>query len=107
MIKESSHLNAEFDSPSPVMHRLPKPLEGQIVVSQELIEMIIDQLAGNADSLRRCSLVSREWTPRCRYQLLKSVVFSNASPAYSLERWRNTFGATNGTHSSAYITSQW
>ena len=62
--------------------------------------MIIDQLAGDGDSLRRCSLVSKNWVPRCRYQLLKVVVFSNSSPARSLERWRTTFGADDGTDRS-------
>ena len=74
-----------------------------VFVSQELIEITIDQLAGDNGSLKRCSLVSRKWAPRCRYHLLKRLLFSNASPAHSLERWRDTFGVSNGMCSSVYV----
>jgi len=102
MIKEQAHIDLEPNFSSPAMGGPPR---GQIFVSQELIEMIIDQLVGDSGSLRHCSLVSRKWTPRCRYQLLRFVVISDVSPAHSIECWSNTFGAFNGMYLSARMLS--
>ena len=69
-----------------------------IVVPQELIDMIVDQLAvsGDPDSLRRCSLVSKQWRPRCRYHLFKAVVFSDLLPGRSIRDWCATFDPSDG-----------
>jgi hypothetical protein len=67
-----------------------------IVVSQELIDMIVDQLAGDRDSLKRCSLVSKRWRPRSRYQLFKVVVFSDSLPGQSIEHWCAMFDPFDG-----------
>ena len=57
--------------------------------------MIIDQLAEDRESLKRCSFVSKQWRPRCRYRLFKTVVFSD-SPGQLIERWCAIFGVTDG-----------
>lgn len=62
--------------------------------------MIIDQLAEDHNSLKRCSLVSKQWVPRCRYHLLKAILFADSLPGQSLEHWCATFGASNGMHFS-------
>jgi len=58
--------------------------------------MIIDQLVGDRESLKRCSFVSRQWRPRCRYQLFKVVAFSDLQPGQSIERWCATFDVSDG-----------
>ena len=65
--------------------------------------MIIDQLARDSDSLKHCSLVSRQWVPRCRYHLLRVVSFLDMHPGRSLERWRTTFGASDGTRFPRFV----
>lgn len=67
-----------------------------IVFSQELIDMVIDQLAVDREALKRCSFVSRQWRPRCRYQLFKIVTFSDFLPGRSIERWCAAFGVSDG-----------
>lgn len=59
--------------------------------------MIVDRLAGDCDSLKSCSLVSRRWRPRCRYQLFKVVVFADSLPRQPIARWCATFGHSRGT----------
>lgn len=71
------------------------PERQPIVFSQELIDMIIDQLVGDCESLKCCSLVSRRWRPRCRYQLFKTVTFTDSRPGQTIERWCGAFGALN------------
>ena len=58
--------------------------------------MIIDQLAGDRDSLKRCSLVSKRWRPRSRYQLFRVVVLSDLLPRQSIEHWCTTFDPFDG-----------
>lgn len=60
--------------------------------------MIVDQLAGDRESLKRCSLVSKRWRPRSRYQLFRVVVFSDSLPRQSIEHWCTTFDPFNGTY---------
>lgn len=71
-----------------------------IVLSQELIDMIIDQLGGSYDSLKRGSLVSRRWQHRCQQELFRVVVFSDSPPGESIERWCTTFNPSDGVHLS-------
>jgi hypothetical protein len=67
-----------------------------IALSRELVDMIIDQLVGDRESLRHCSLVSKQWRPRSRYQLFRVVVFSDSLPGQSIERWCAAFGISDG-----------
>ena len=80
------------------MDHPPSSAERRIFAFRELVDLIIDQLAGDGDLLKRCSLVSRQWVPRCRYHLLKVISFVDSLPGKSLERWCTTFGASNGTY---------
>ncbi|KAJ7054625.1 hypothetical protein C8F01DRAFT_1162241 [Mycena amicta] len=43
--------------------------------SKELIDLVIDQLRDDEPSLSSCSLVSRQWTPRCRLHNFSSAKF--------------------------------
>jgi hypothetical protein len=42
-------------------------------VSQEVIDMIIDQLAADPPSLKSCALVCRRWRPRSHYTVWSSL----------------------------------
>lgn len=82
------------------MDQLPTSPERRAFTLRELVDMIIDQLAEDNDSLKRCSLVSRQWVPRCRYHLLKVISFVDSLPGKSLGRWCATFGAYNRVYFS-------
>lgn len=76
--------------------RMNRSWEQSTEISQELVDMIVDWLAGDYDSLKSCSLVSRKWRPRCRYQLFKVVVFADSLPRQSIASWCATFDHSNG-----------
>lgn len=78
------------------MDQYPASPQKRTFALGELVDMIIDQLAEDQSSLKYCSLLSKQWVPRCRYHLLKVVAFVDSPPGHSLERWCATFGATNG-----------
>ena len=60
-------------------------------VSQEVTDMIIDQLAEELPSLKSCALVCRRWRPRSHYQLFKLVKITSEKGGSSLYRWCSTF----------------
>ncbi|KAJ7050027.1 hypothetical protein C8F01DRAFT_966608, partial [Mycena amicta] len=43
--------------------------------SNELIDLVIDQLRDDKPSLSSCSLVSRQWVPRSRFYHFSSAKF--------------------------------
>lgn len=46
---------------------------GSTPFSQELIELIIDQLHDHSESLSNCALVERSWTPATRFHIFSSI----------------------------------
>ena len=54
---------------------------------QELLDEIMDQLAADSISLRRCSTAARAFVPSCRRHLFSKVVFRS----HNLPSWKTTF----------------
>ena len=85
---QPSHLAAQ------TMPRLPIADAGDI--SQEVVDMIIDQLVGDIPSLRACTLLCHRWRPRSRYQLFRSVKITNENEEHSVHRWCSMFPVAGG-----------
>ena len=56
----------------------------------ELVDAVIDQLHGDADSLRGCALTSPSWVSTSRYHLFSDICFKSEA---SILRWVQTFPA--------------
>ena len=54
----------------------------------ELWDYIIDQLYGQSDALKACSLVSNSWAFRSRKHIFSSIFFNGGS---HVDAWRNAF----------------
>ena len=59
----------------------------------ELVDVVIDQLYNDVNSLRTCALASSSWLPTSRYHLFNDVLFGDEA---SILRWTQTFPAPSG-----------
>ena len=86
--------NKPYPFTAHTMPRLPIADAGDL--SQEIVDMIVDQLVGDVPSLRACTLLCRRWRPRSRYQLFRSVKITNENEEHSVRRWSSMFPAAGG-----------
>ena len=71
------------------------PIAGACSISQEVVDMIIDKLAGHLPSLQACALVCRRWLRRSHYQLFRVVEFTDVNS--TIHRWSMVFPAGGAT----------
>ena len=64
-----------------------KPSKTNRVIPQDVIDEILDCLASDRKSLRKCALVAKSWIPSCRRHLFRAIVFTPKSRT----RWLETF----------------
>jgi hypothetical protein len=55
---------------------------------QEVLDIIIDHLCRDFQTLRLCSLVSRTWLAPCRYHLFSCVYFTTELELERVTRWK-------------------
>ena len=77
-------LEAAKTRASPPSSSLPSRL------APEIVDLVIDFLRGDIQSLKSCSLVCKSWYPRCRYHLFRSIRIPGKWVSVFLQSLRST-----------------